>query len=592
MLSSIKIGPRLAIGFGSVLLICSVIAFTAVSRLSHLNTSVDALVTQECAEEDHAANLLFQAYSTARKISALLSAPSEAEADKLKREIADNQEKTNERFEKLKALNDGGDEGKTLEEMLQASVSLQNGVARLLELIAAGDKEAANQFLKTQLVLLQDVYLEKVKESYDEQAHHISKADEEAKEVYEESRSEIIWMAIAAVGLGIVAAGVILRSVVLPIRKTVSVLDAVASGDLTQTLDNRGNDELGAMAHSLNIAVDAMRKSMEEIHLASEREKQQALELQRKVDALLTVVHAAAAGDLTQEITVKGSDAIGKMGEGLEAFIQNLRHSMGALSQSAEMLAATSERLSSVGEQMSSNAKETESQSRLVSVAANDVSGSLQTVAAGSEEMAASIREIAMNASEAAKVASSAVKIAGTTTDTISRLGGSSAEIGNVVKVITSIAQQTNLLALNATIEAARAGEAGKGFAVVANEVKELAKATAEATEDISRKIESIQEVTVGAVDAIREIGEVIGKINHISSTIATAVEEQTATSNEIGRNVNDAASSSEEIAQNISSVADVAESTTKGAQDNQRAADELSRMATELKSLVAQFKI
>jgi methyl-accepting chemotaxis protein len=553
---------------------------------------VEALVQGECAEEGHAANLLFQAYANGLKMNALLSISPGSEFDKLKSEILDNQSKSNERFEQLKAMSDGGEEAKTLEEMLQASSNLQGGVGRFLEMVTAGDKDGANNFYKTQLSLLQDVYLEKVKESYDEQAHHISKADEEAKEVYESSRSEIIWMGIAAVGLGIVAAAVILRSVVLPIQKTVTILEAVADGDLQQTLEIKSNDEIGAMSHSLNIAVGAMRKSMEEIHQAGDREKLRAAELQRKVDALLAVVHAASKGDLTHPITVKGADAIGKMGEGLDVFLQNLRLSMGALARSAEMLAATSEELSSVGEQMSSNARETESQSRLVSGAAMEVSSSLQTVAAGSEEMAASIREIAMNASEAAKVSSSAVKIAENTTETISRLGASSAEIGNVVKVITSIAQQTNLLALNATIEAARAGEAGKGFAVVANEVKELAKATAEATEDISQKIDAIQEDTNGAVEAIVKIGEVISKISLISSTIATAVEEQTATSNEIGRNVNDAASSSEEIAQNIASVANVAESTTKGSQDNQRAAGELARMATELQDLVGQFKI
>src|SRR6266478_4203765 len=143
--------------------------------------------------------------------------------------------------------------------------------------------------------------------------------------------------------------------------------------------------------------------------------------------------------------------------------------------------------------------------------------------------MSASIKEIAKNATEAAKVATSAVKVAETTTATISKLGESSNEIGQVIKVITSIAQQTNLLALNATIEAARAGEAGKGFAVVANEVKELAKETAKATEDISRKVAAIQGDSKKSVEAIATVTTIINQINDISSTIATAVEEQSA---------------------------------------------------------------
>jgi methyl-accepting chemotaxis protein len=170
-------------------------------------------------------------------------------------------------------------------------------------------------------------------------------------------------------------------------------------------------------------------------------------------------------------------------------------------------------------------------------------------------------------------------------------LGESSAEIGQVIKVITSIAQQTNLLALNATIEAARAGEAGKGFAVVANEVKELAKETAKATEDISRKIEAIQTDTKGAVDAIGQISGIINQINDISSTIASAVEEQTATTNEIARNVQEGAKGGAQVTENIASVAQAAKSTTQGANDTQTAAGELARMAAELQKVVSRFR-
>jgi methyl-accepting chemotaxis protein len=173
----------------------------------------------------------------------------------------------------------------------------------------------------------------------------------------------------------------------------------------------------------------------------------------------------------------------------------------------------------------------------------------------------------------------------------VGRLGDSSAEIGQVIKVINSIAEQTNLLALNATIEAARAGEAGKGFAVVANEVKELAKQTGKATEDISHKIRAIQESSHEAVQAIGEIGKVINQINDISNTIASAVEEQSATTNEISRNVAEAAKGVDEITQNVTGVAEAAKSTASGASDTQTAAAELSRMAAELQGLVGQFK-
>ena len=184
------------------------------------------------------------------------------------------------------------------------------------------------------------------------------------------------------------------------------------------------------------------------------------------------------------------------------------------------------------------------------------------------------------------------MKTAESTNATISKLGISSAEIGQVIKVITSIAQQTNLLALNATIEAARAGEAGKGFAVVANEVKELAKQTAKATEDISQKIAAIQSDTKGAVDAIATIGAVINQISEISSTIATAVEEQSATTNEMSRNVTEAARGSSEITQNIEGVSQAAQGTSSSAHESMKAAQQLAQMSTQLRGLVEQFRV
>jgi methyl-accepting chemotaxis protein len=216
----------------------------------------------------------------------------------------------------------------------------------------------------------------------------------------------------------------------------------------------------------------------------------------------------------------------------------------------------------------------------------------VQTVAAATEQMSASIREIAEGASEAARVADAAAALSITTSDAVTKLGASSAEVGEVLAFINTIAEQTNLLALNATIEAARAGEAGKGFAVVASEVKELAHETAKATEDIARRIGTIQADADAAVLAITQISDVIRKVNELQSTIASAVEEQQATTAEISRNVAEAASGSSEIAGNVSGVALAAHETSEGAALALGASDDLATMAGRLTQLVDRFQL
>ncbi len=259
---------------------------------------------------------------------------------------------------------------------------------------------------------------------------------------------------------------------------------------------------------------------------------------------------------------------------------------LGTIGETSVAIAASAEELSSVSQQLTTNAGETAQQANAASSTSEQVSANVNVVAASSEEMMASIREISKSATEAARVAKAAVTIAETTSQTIHQLGMSSSEIGKVIKVITSIAQQTNLLALNATIEAARAGEAGKGFAVVANEVKELAKETARATEEIGQKIEAIQTDTQAAVKAIGEVSQIITQVNDISNVIASAVEEQTATTTEIGRNVTEAAMGTNEIASSISGVAKSAQLTMDGAADTQTSAKSLSEMASNLQQL------
>lgn len=299
---------------------------------------------------------------------------------------------------------------------------------------------------------------------------------------------------------------------------------------------------------------------------------------------------AEGEGDLTKRIPIT-QDEIGEVAKWFNVFLDKLQNMIKSVADAAHEVGSASADVSQASQQISANSQETSAQANVVSNAAAQVSENLQTVATGAEQMGVSIKEIARNASEAAKVAASAVKTAETTTATVAKLGESSAEIGQVIKVITAIAQQTNLLALNATIEAARAGDAGKGFAVVANEVKELAKGTAKATEDISHKIEAIQTDTQAAVSAIASISRVIHQIDNISNTIAAAVEEQNATTNEMVRNLGEASRGSGEITSNIAGVDQAAESTSHGATDAQNAVRQLVEMSMELGRVVGQFK-
>ncbi len=304
------------------------------------------------------------------------------------------------------------------------------------------------------------------------------------------------------------------------------------------------------------------------------------------------VCDALADGDLTVTANLRSRDEVGRMGRALDTAVGRLRGTVGSIEESAAALAVAAEEMSTSSSRTAATAEATSAQAGVVSAAADQVSRHVQAVAAGAEQMGSSIQEIATNATQAAAITRQAVTATEVTSETVNRLGDSSRQIGNVVKVITTIAEQTNLLALNATIEAARAGDAGKGFAVVAGEVKELAQETAKATEDISRRVEAIQADTTGAVRAIADIAQVIGQVNDFQLTIASAVEEQTVTTAEINRSVGEAAVGSGEIAVNIAGVAGAADLTTQGISDTQGSVSSLARMSADLRSLVGQFVV
>jgi methyl-accepting chemotaxis protein len=312
----------------------------------------------------------------------------------------------------------------------------------------------------------------------------------------------------------------------------------------------------------------------------------------RPLARCVQVLDQVRDGDLTGRTGLTGRDEVAHLAQALDASTGAIAEMVRRVGDNALHVAAASEQLTSVAVGMSAAAEQTSAQAGTVAAAAGEVSRNVQTVAAGAEQMGASIREIASSASEAASVSGQATQTAARTNEIVARLGQSSTEISSVVQLITAIAEQTNLLALNATIEAARAGELGKGFAVVASEVKDLAQETAKATEDISRRISTIQGETEQAVTAIAEITGVTSRINDYTSTIAAAVEEQTATTTEMARSVNDAATSAGGIAETIGGVATAANSTATGATQTQATAQELARMAAELQSTIAVYRV
>ncbi|MFB9447001.1 methyl-accepting chemotaxis protein [Dactylosporangium vinaceum] len=309
-----------------------------------------------------------------------------------------------------------------------------------------------------------------------------------------------------------------------------------------------------------------------------------------RVDRVRAAITALAAGNLTVSSGLTTNDEFGQMSRDLDSAMESVRATVRDLAGTANTLSSAAGELSKVSGDLNVGADEASGKASMAARAADEVHVNIQSVAAGAEEMTASIQEIATTSSRAADVANQSLDIARTATGQLTTLGQSSAEIGEVVRLITSIAEQTNLLALNATIEAARAGDAGKGFAVVASEVKDLAQETARATEDITKRIGAIQAGSDGASAAMQRIEEVIGQLTEFSHTIAAAVEEQSATTNEMTRSITDAARGAGEVQSNFSAVAQVTAATSTSAHSSQGAADDLSGLADRLNNMVARF--
>jgi methyl-accepting chemotaxis protein len=296
-------------------------------------------------------------------------------------------------------------------------------------------------------------------------------------------------------------------------------------------------------------------------------------------------------GDLRNRLPETGRDELSGVARSFNRFVTGIADAMRAVDEQSDRLSGRSQELNAISGELAESAAQTSERATAASSSAGQISSSVQAVAAGAEEMGASIAEIARSAGEAAQVAADAARVSATVTESVGKLGDSSRQIGEIAKVISAIAEQTNLLALNATIEAARAGEQGKGFAVVAGEVKELASDTARATADIDQRIGAIQADTTEAVQAIARIAEVIDRINALQTTIASAIEEQTATTGEMTRSISDVAAGSEGISNDVTTVAGAATATATRVGTIREAASDLARVSSDLRALVGRFQ-
>lgn len=521
---------------------------------------------------------------------------------------------------------DGIDEIRTLVTELFVLGNIDTGIFKLKKDVLQEITQVAA--IAETLNLTQDTFVDRLAEQVQMSRTHVETAGSEVMSLIQSSRMQLLVVALLSF---VITAGIywllISRDILARLLQTITALRSVADGNYDVSVNLSGNDELSDLARTVEVfrsnALEAQRLQEERAELAAKqqqqereaaekeekareqevarhrleqaeaaKQKEEADALQQRVDRLLAAVSAAAEGNLNYPIDTHGDDLAGQMASALDSLFSGLRSSMSSINTNAAQLTRASESLTTLSVEMNESARANSEHALEASNLTSDVGASVDSVAGATEEMSSSIKEIARNTEEAETVAAEAVQLAKSTDATVRKLADSSAGIGHVIKVITSIAEQTNLLALNATIEAARAGDAGKGFAVVATEVKELAKETARATDQIEARISDIQSDTDSAVAAIQSISSIIDKISSIQSAISVAITEQSSVTQEISRSILQTADGSQAISSLIDGVAEKAKSNQQASDHVSKAAGELSDMSAQLQGLVQRYAV
>ena len=554
-MKNLKIGTRLSLGFGILVLLMLVVGWFGIKSIKNLHEEIEHLVEDRMVKVEQANAIIGQINIVARATRNMIIDDNKENQAKEVQRIADARKTAGGLLEKMKdTINDE----KGIAILNKITNDIRPVFGRHLEALLALIKE--DQPLKAKTLLLgeyrqiQSTYFTTLEELIALQTQLANEAGENAADDANSANTLIATLLAAALALSVVLAFFIIRSITGPVSKAAALAETMAKGDFTAKIDINQKDEMGLMAASLN----------------------------------------AMVGQLSTMIR----DIIGGVNR-LTASSNDLATVSKQLSANAEESSDKAATVAAATEEMSTNMQS-------VSAAMEQSTSNVNMVASSAEEMTATVGEIAQSAEKARAITDGAVKQSRQTSEKMAVLGESARKIGRVTEAITEISEQTNLLALNATIEAARAGEAGKGFAVVANEIKELARQTAAATVDIKNQISEMQDTTAATVEDIEKISMVISEINSVINGIATAVEEQSAATSEIAGNIAQASQGIAEVNENVAQstvvigditrdIADINQQSNQvgvGSGQVQQSAQGLAALAVQLEKLVQQFKV